>query len=152
MKKITTLGLFEILEKENIFSKVTDEKTFSTIISGPYINRPGLALSGYFERFSYDRVQILGDPEVGYIQSSSKDEIYENIKRMFTYSIPCLFFCKGKRQRASNIPIIQTPQIFFRCRWKVWRCWWSRPDKSGDLSISHHANTSLLPVIKTPAP
>ncbi len=117
MKKITTLGLFEILEKENIFSKVTDEKTFSTIISGPYINRPGLALSGYFERFSYDRVQILGDPEVGYIQSSSKDEIYENIKRMFTYSIPCLFFCKGNTvpqfitilANESNIPIIQTP-------------------------------------------
>ena len=117
MKNITTQELFEILEKENIFSKVTDEKTFSTVITNPYITRPGLPLSGYFERFSYDRVQVFGDPEIGYIQSSSQDEIYEKIKRMFTYSIPCLFFSKGNTvpqfitilANESNIPIIQTP-------------------------------------------
>ncbi len=117
MKKITTQELFELLEKENIFNKVTDEKTFSTIISNPYINRPGLALSGYLERFSYDRVQILGDPEVGYIQSSTKEEIYDKLKKVFTYSIPCLFFSKGNTvpqyitilANESNIPIIQTP-------------------------------------------
>ncbi len=117
MKKITTQELFEILEKENIFNKVTDEKTFSTIISNPYINRPGLALSGYLERFSYNRVQILGDPEVGYIQSSSKEDIYDKLKQVFTYSIPCLFFSKGNTvpqyitilANESNIPIIQTP-------------------------------------------
>jgi len=117
MKKITVQELFETLEKDNIFNKVTDEKTFSTVISNPYINRPGLALSGYFERFSYDRVQILGDPEVGYIQSSSKDDVYEKMKRMFTYNIPCLFFSKGNTvpqfitilANESNIPIIQTP-------------------------------------------
>ncbi len=117
MKKLTTQELFDILGKDLILSKITDEKTFSTVITNPYINRPGLALTGYFERFSYDRVQILGDPEVGYIQRCAKDKMYDVLKKMFTYNIPCLFFSKGNTvpsyitilANESNIPIIQTP-------------------------------------------
>ena len=71
-------------------------------------------------------MQILGDPEVGYIQSSSKDEIYENIKRMFTYSIPCLFFCMATPfpsssllANESNIPIIQSALHFCNINQKM---------------------------------
>ena len=32
-------------------------------------NRPGLALCGHYDHFGYERVQILGDGEISYIES-----------------------------------------------------------------------------------
>lgn len=64
----------------------------SRIISIPDINRPGLALSGFFESFAYQRVQVFGRGEVAYLNKLIKDGNTDSIRQIFDYKIPCCIF------------------------------------------------------------
>jgi HPr kinase/phosphorylase len=60
-----------------------------------YLNRPGLALAGYFERFSNNRVHILGETEISYLQSLEDDVLYKRLQEFFVYDMPCIIVAKG---------------------------------------------------------
>ena len=42
-------------------------------IKVPEINRPGLALSGFFDNFAYQRIQILGRGETAYLNKLERE-------------------------------------------------------------------------------
>ncbi len=95
MKEINVKELFETKKKDFALTLFTNEKTLNNKIKEAYINRPGLALTGFLERFSYSRIQVLGETEVSYLQTMKDDELYDRIKLMFEYSIPCIIITKG---------------------------------------------------------
>ncbi len=86
---------FEIKQEELSLSLVTNPETLNNEIISRHINRPSLALTGFFERFSYKRIQILGETEIGYMQSLSDELLYDRLKEMLIYDIPCLIITKG---------------------------------------------------------
>ncbi len=57
----------------------TSENGFSRRISKSDIHRPGLALAGFVELFTYDRVQVLGNTEVKYLSSLTKEDLTKSI-------------------------------------------------------------------------
>lgn len=61
-------------------------------ITIPDLNRPGLALSGFYESFAFQRVQVFGRGEVAYIKKLVAENNTETIKQLFTYPIPCCVF------------------------------------------------------------
>jgi len=93
---------FETKQEELSLSLVTNPETLNNEITGRHINRPSLALTGFFERFSYKRIQILGETEIGYMQSLSDELLYDRLKEMLIYDIPCLIITKGLS--APNLP------------------------------------------------
>ena len=56
------------------------------------INRPGLALSGFFDSFASERLQVFGQGEAAYLKKLEEEGINENIEKMFSYPIPCCIF------------------------------------------------------------
>lgn len=52
------------------------------------INRPGLALSGYLEYFANDRIQILGNTEIHYMEKLSTAVLEKRLAGMFAFEIP----------------------------------------------------------------
>ncbi len=52
------------------------------------INRPGLALSGYLEYFANDRVQLLGNTEIHYMERLSPALLERRLSAMFSFEIP----------------------------------------------------------------
>ena len=56
------------------------------------INRPGLALSGFFESFAFERLQIFGRGETAYLGKLVEDNKNDTIREMFSYPIPCCIF------------------------------------------------------------
>ena len=60
------------------------------------IDRPGLALAGFTDRFSYRRVQVLGETELIYLNSLSPERRRASVDRMLTFEIPCIFVTKGQ--------------------------------------------------------
>lgn len=52
------------------------------------VNRPGLALSGYLDFFSSDRVQILGNTEIFYMERLSTSNLEYRLENMFSFEIP----------------------------------------------------------------
>lgn len=58
----------------------------------PELNRPGLALSGFFDSFAFQRVQLFGRGENAYLAKLAKENNTATIKQFFTYPIPCCVF------------------------------------------------------------
>lgn len=65
------------------------------IISNPELHRPGLALTGFYERFASKRVQILGETEATYLSQLSEDRLKEISRKMFDYGLPLVIITKG---------------------------------------------------------
>lgn len=63
---------------------------FDRIIRDRNIHRPGLALAGYTELFTFDRVQILGNTEIRYLKHLSKNDRMKTLNNFFSFSIPCI--------------------------------------------------------------
>ncbi|MDE5898864.1 MAG: HPr(Ser) kinase/phosphatase [Treponemataceae bacterium] len=86
-------------------------------ITVPDINRPGLALSGFYDNFACDRVQLFGRGETAYLAKLHENNQFENIRTIFNYKIPCCIFSYELEPGAEFIrlaeemccPILQTP-------------------------------------------
>ncbi|MCF6286678.1 MAG: HPr(Ser) kinase/phosphatase [Candidatus Hydrogenedentes bacterium] len=52
------------------------------------INRPGLAISGYLEYFANDRVQLLGNTEIHYMEKLPPALLERRLTAMFSFEIP----------------------------------------------------------------
>ena len=70
-------------------------KGLSRKITLPDLNRPGLALSGFFDSFGFDRVQVFGRGECTYLAKLIEQNNLEAVETLFTYYIPCCIFTHG---------------------------------------------------------
>ncbi len=59
------------------------------------IFRPGLALTGYTERYAFKRVQVFGETEVAYLFSLTPAQRYEAVNRLTAFPVPMLVVTKG---------------------------------------------------------
>jgi HPr kinase/phosphorylase len=69
---------------------LTSENGFSRRITKADSHRPGLALAGFVELFTYDRIQVIGNTEMGYLKTLTNDQILESIDRYLEFEIPCI--------------------------------------------------------------
>lgn len=59
------------------------------------INRPGLQLAGFFKRFAYERVQILGNTEMLFWKEVDEEFRIDRMKTFFSYDVPCIIITRG---------------------------------------------------------
>jgi len=91
-----SITLTKFIEKLNLVNHLPEIDTDAIMITDPDINRPAVQLSGFFEHFDANRIQICGNVEHAYI-SSIQDEA-ESAKifdKLFQHKFPCLVFCRG---------------------------------------------------------
>ena len=112
-KRFTVLDLLDIDLKDQNSLNLTclgGRKGLTREISVPDINRPGLALSGFFESFAYERIQIFGRGEVAYLWKLAESQESEPLQKMFEYSIPCCIFTHGLFPDGTFIEITEKAQ------------------------------------------
>ena len=63
-------------------------------ITGPEASSPGLVLAGYLNRFPYQRIQVLGETEITYLQSLSEELRISHLEQFFGFPLPCAFITK----------------------------------------------------------
>ncbi len=56
------------------------------------INRPGLALAGFFDYFAYDRIQIFGQGETAFMNQLSYEQKMKTYSDFFSYDLLCCIF------------------------------------------------------------
>jgi HPr kinase/phosphorylase len=85
-------------------------------IQEPEINRPGLTLSGFFEEFAHQRIQLFGRGETAYLAKMEAEGEMEPVRSMFAYPIPCCVFSNSSTPgetfmaiaEENGCPILQT--------------------------------------------
>ena len=92
---------------------------FERAISEPAMNRPGLALAGFFSYFAWKRVQVLGNSELSYLRKLSEAMRLDRFRRMCDRNIPCIVMARGSILEAPllaeankhAIPVFGTAQV-----------------------------------------
>ena len=69
-----TIPLHTIATEFSLESITIPENYESILITTPELNRPGLALGGYYERFESARIQIIGSAETYFLRSLSEED------------------------------------------------------------------------------
>ena len=60
------------------------------------LNRPGLALAGFVDLFTYNRIQLIGNTELLYLINLNKKERIEAFEIICQFDLPCIIFTSGK--------------------------------------------------------
>ena len=92
---------------------------FDRLISEPAMNRPGLALAGFFSYFAKKRVQVLGNSELSYLKKLPEVMRMDRFRRMCDREIPCIVVARGSAlddnlmavTKEHNIPVFGTSQV-----------------------------------------
>jgi len=92
---------------------------FHRKIREPTINRPGLALSGFYTYFAEKRVQVLGAAEHSYLKSLPGKTRIQRFRELCECKIPCLVVSRGFHlapdllavAEEAKIAVFRTPMI-----------------------------------------
>ena len=93
---LTVERLIRIKKEPLLLELLTDERGLARVISGPDISSPGLVLTGFTERFPSERIQVLGETEVAYLNSLDANRRYEALEIFLSFNLPAVFVTKGQ--------------------------------------------------------
>ena len=90
-RRSITVGFLYEKNKERLKLRLLNgESGFEKELKDKNIHRPGLALAGYVELFTYDRVQVFGNTEIRYLQHLSLKERIKAFENMLQFDVPCM--------------------------------------------------------------
>src|SRR5437773_2687498 len=117
---IVTVEGFYNSHAEKLHMKLEGSRVgFHRKIREPTINRPGLALSGFYTYFAEKRVQVLGAAEHSYLKSLAPKARVRRFRALCARKIPCLVVSRGfhldpallAAAAEEKVAIFRTPMI-----------------------------------------
>lgn len=108
--------LSKVVEKLNLKNLTPDVDMTEKKVMVPDINRPALQLTGFFEHFAYERVQLIGCVEYTFLENVEEDEKEKIYDMLLSYKIPCIIFCRNlkpddsliEKANKANVPVFST--------------------------------------------
>jgi HPr kinase/phosphorylase len=98
MIKNRPIPIRDLLQRVDLkLSAWTGEVGIAKEITNSEVNRPGLALAGFTERFSNNRIQIIGETELTYLMSLSPADRLHAITKVLAFDVPCVIVTKGMK-------------------------------------------------------
>ena len=87
------------------------------VVKESNLHRPGLALAGYVDLFTYQRVQILGNTENQYLRHLPEPARAAAFQNLIQFAIPCLILTENNALDAelvematrADVPVYRTP-------------------------------------------
>ncbi len=122
-KTVVTVAEFYTRHAEILGLKLAGPAVgFDRVIREPTINRPGLALSGFFNYFAEKRIQVLGSAELNYLKTLTPAVMRERFHRICAKNIPCLVFARGAlipkplldEATKQQVAVFSTPMVTMR--------------------------------------
>ena len=113
---MSKIEIQKIVEKMNLKNLTPDVGLADKYVEVPDINRPALQLTGFFDHFDAERVQIIGYVDYTFLEQmdeATKIKVYETL---LAYKIPCIIFCRAlkpdqellEKAQELDVPIFST--------------------------------------------
>ncbi len=87
--------LKDLVEKMNLKCLTPDVDDSEIVVKIPDINRPALQLTGFFDHFDAERIQIVGFVEYRYLNQMSEEEKETIYDELTSYKMPAIIYCRG---------------------------------------------------------
>ena len=108
--------LKKVVEKMDLKNLTPNVDIGDKTLEIPDINRPALQLTGYFEHFDSDRVQLIGYVEYTFLEKMDEEHKREIYTQLLSYPIPCIVFSRSLKPgqmllemaEAAKIPVFNT--------------------------------------------
>lgn len=91
-KDISVGELFKLAHEKTKMHSLNGDVGFGRLINDKNIHRPGLALAGFVDLFTFNRVQIFGNTEVQFLSSLRPEERHRAFQTILQFEIPCIVF------------------------------------------------------------
>ena len=109
------VALNKVVDKMGLINKTPQLTTEGIYLHIPEVNRPALQLSGFYDHFDNDRMQLIGNVEYAYLSTLDEDTRKLRYTQLLSSNIPCLVFCRGLEPEQLllevalkyNVPILQ---------------------------------------------
>ncbi len=116
---ITVSHFYETYREKLRMDLVTGEAGLHRLIREGSINRPALALTGFFKYFANKRIQVLGAAEMTYLKTRQPSDQVAIFQQMAKRGVPCLVLTRSYHPTHAmlavatemNLPIFRTPLI-----------------------------------------
>lgn len=117
LESVTVKTFFESFGRQLKLELVVSAEGLSKVIKEKSINRPALALIGYFKHFANKRLQLFGAGEMDYLRSLGETMQEHVLTQMAQKKIPCIVVSRNLSPTKSmiavakkfNIPLFRTP-------------------------------------------
>lgn len=121
-KIVTVQHLMDALGEQMGLRVISGEKGMGREITAAEVNRPGLALAGWYDYFAKHRLQVLGKVEIYYLRRLTPQERRERIRTLMQMRIPAFIVTRNyippvelvELGAEYNIPVIRSPGITMR--------------------------------------
>src|SRR5262245_60269649 len=109
---VVTVDSFYRAHGEKLHLKLEGKRVgFHRKIREPTINRPGLALSGFYNYFAEKRVQVLGAAEQSYLKNLRPRTRIERFRGLCAQKIPCLVTSRGAHLAPELLAVAEEEQV-----------------------------------------
>ncbi|MBI5423309.1 MAG: HPr(Ser) kinase/phosphatase [Opitutae bacterium] len=116
---ITVSHFYETYKTKLQLELLTGEEGMHRLIKEGSINRPSLALTGFFKYFANKRIQVLGAAEMTFLKTLTQRQQIEIFAEMVKRGIPCLVLTRNYNAThpmlavslEMHLPIFRTPMI-----------------------------------------
>ena len=76
-------------------------------IEEPIVNRPGLALTGFYEHFAWKRLQLIGKSETAYLRSLDDETRLSRLAALSERKAFCYIFTNGQKPQEDEIELAE---------------------------------------------
>ncbi|GAA2908484.1 HPr(Ser) kinase/phosphatase [Enterococcus pseudoavium] len=112
-----TVTVKELVDKLSLEVVTGDQASLERVITTGDISRPGLELTGYFNYYSHDRLQLFGNKEIAFAERMMPEERLMVLRKMCSDDTPAFIISRGLApskemiQAASerDIPVLSSP-------------------------------------------
>lgn len=112
-----TVKVKELVDKLSLEVVTGDEESLERVITTGDISRPGLELTGYFNYYSHDRLQLFGNKEITFAERMMPEERLMVLRRMCSDDTPAFIVSRGltppkemiTAASERNIPVLSSP-------------------------------------------
>jgi HPr kinase/phosphorylase len=116
---ITVEHFFNTYREKLKLELVAGARGLNRVIREGSVNRPALALTGFFKYFAHRRLQVLGANEVTFLKTLSEDRQREVFNEFARRGIPCLIYSRNYHPsrplleiaEKSRLAVFRTPMI-----------------------------------------
>jgi HPr kinase/phosphorylase len=90
---------------------LSDKSGFQRKIKDQNLHRPGLALAGFVDLFTFSRIQVFGNTEMRYLAQLTENEASAKLEKLFQFDIPCIILTDNNQAFPSLINLANKYQI-----------------------------------------
>ena len=108
IESISVRDFYESFAERLLLRLVTSRKTLSrSTIRERSLNRPALAVTGYFKYFASKRIQLFGAGEMGFLREQNKSQRVRVLEEMAAKRIPCVVISRNLAPTPEMIEVFE---------------------------------------------